>query len=479
MNNVVSFLDRVFGLSENGTDVRTELLAGLTSFLVASYVLAANPAILESCGMPAGGIVVGTALMAAVGTFAAGFFARAPFILAPGMGMNAFFAYVIVTGMGFSYQAGLFAVMLEGVLFSVIAFGGMRNAVLDKTPDALKKGFSIGIGLFMAFIALDMAGVVVVTKETRLAFHAFSAGTCHTTDVCAWLAMLGFALMTVLVHRRVRGAIPIAVATTWAAGLALELAGFYHVDAAAGCRTLVPHWSCDALARSVGEFRDVALSCFDVSAWSRSGTAASGWNTILDINLLVLVLIMTLDDVIDSFGSLVGMLDLHKAGNGMSDSARMTAMFRANAATTLVAPMFGVQSTTPFVESVAGMEAGGRTGLAAVASGMLFLLAIPLAPLFLAIPAFAVAPAVMLIGFYMLESVGKVDITDIPEAVPVFVTATGMAFTCSMLDGMCLGIISWTAINLLCGRCRKVSGLMYVLTALSLAKYAAGYLGVH
>lgn len=438
-----------FKLKENKTDVKTEVLAGLTTFMTMAYILAVNPSILGATGMPTGELFTATAIAAIVGTTAMALLANLPFALAPGMGLNAYMAFTVVLGYGYSWQLALFAVFLEGLLFILLSVVNVREAILNAIPKNLKYGISAGIGLFIAFVGLQNAGVVVQNSSTGVTLGEMTAaGPC--------LAVVGVLIIAVLHHRKVKGSLLIGILATWILGIAAELIGWYQVDSLlpSGIVSL-PDW--------IGT---IGGACFNMEA-VQGGLA--GGDFIL--NLIVVMLSFMFVDIFDTVGTLIGvaskadMLD----ENGQVPKAKQALL--SDAIATSVGAVCGTSTTTTFVESAAGVAQGGRTGLTSLTVAGLFVLALFFSPIFLAIPSFATAPALIFVGFLMIESLFKVDYQDALEAIPAFLATIMMPFAYSISEGIAFGIVSYVLINVCCGRRKNVSIIMWVLAILFLAYY--------
>ena len=446
-----------FKLKEHKTDVKTEVLAGITTFMTMAYILAVNPSILSASGMPAGEIFTATAIASIVGTLAMALMANLPFALAPGMGLNAYLSYTIVLGMGYSWQLALLAVFIEGLIFIVLSVIPVREAILNAIPANLKHGIAAGIGLFIAFIGLQNAGVVIQDASTGVAMGDMSAaGPC--------LAALGVVIIGILHHKKVKGALLIGIFATWILGMVAQLIGWYQVDVEAGVYSLFP----SGLFSLPNGLSTIGAACFDFD--TIMANFASTKDFIL--NLIVIMFAFMFVDIFDTVGTLIGcaskanMLD----EKGQVPNAKQALL--ADAIATSVGAVAGTTTTTTYVESAAGVAQGGRTGLTGITVAALFTLALFFSPIFMAIPSFATAPALLFVGFLMIESLFKVDYSDAPEAIPAYLAAIMMPFAYSISEGIAFGVISYTLINTFCGRAKKVSVAMWVLTALFVAYYA-------
>lgn len=445
-----------FKLKEHKTDVKTEVLAGITTFMTMAYILAVNPSILGAAGMPSGEVFTATAIAAVVGTVAMALLANLPFALAPGMGLNAYLAYTVVLGRGYSWQLALLAVFLEGLIFIVLSLVPVREAILKAIPTNLKHGISAGIGLFIAFIGLQNAKIVMADASTGVTLgNITAAGPC--------LAIVGLIIIAVLHHKKVKGALLIGIFATWILGMLAQLIGWYQVDVEAQVYSLFPS-GIFALPSGLGT---IGGACFDFD------TITAGFSSTGDfiMNLVVIMFAFMFVDIFDTVGTLIGcaskadMLD----ENGQVPKAKQALL--ADAIATSVGAVAGTTTTTTYVESAAGVAQGGRTGLTSLTVAGLFVLALFFSPIFLAIPSFATAPALLFVGYLMIESLFKVDYSDAPESIPAYLAAIMMPFAYSISEGIAFGIISYTLINTLCGRAKKVSVAMWVLTVLFAAYY--------
>ncbi len=448
-------LEKMFQLKENHTNVRTEVIAGFTTFMTMAYILAVNPNLLSAAGMDATAVLIATCLASFVGTLFMALLANYPFALAPGMGLNAYFAFTVCGTMGYSWQVALMAVFIEGVIFIVLSLTHVREAVFNAIPATLKKGVSAGIGLFIAFIGLQGAHIVVDNSSTLLTYVDFRANW-HTEGICALLALIGLLLTTVLYIKKVKGSILIGILATWILGMICQAAGIYHVDAEAGFYSLYPVFALTDFTKLGETFGQ----CFTADF---SGVGV--------LNFIVVLLSFLFVDMFDTIGTLIGVSD--KAGMLDKDGKlpRVKQALLADAVATSAGAVFGTSTTTTFVESSAGVGAGARTGLASVVTGGMFLVAIFFAPIFTAIPGFATAPALVFVGFLMLSAIVKIDFNDLTEAVPAYLCLIAMPLMYSIAEGIAIGVISYVLINLICGKAKKITPLMYVLAVLFICKY--------
>lgn len=451
-------LDRLFHLKERGTTVKTEVLAGLTTFVTAAYVLAVNPSVMSATGMDSGAIFTATALVCFLGTLVMALLTNYPFVLVPSMGLNAYFAYTVVLGMGFSWEVALAAIFLEGVVFAAVSLTSLRDKIFNAIPLNLKYAISAGIGLFITIIGLKNSGLVVSSSATLVSVFSFSGsmadGTFSTAGISVVLFCMGLVITGVLMARNVKGNILLGILITWALGIVCELCGLYVPDAAAGYASLLPDFSNGLAVPSLAP----TFMKMDFSH-------------IADLGFLVVSFAFLLTSMFDTVGSLIG---LGAKAKLLDDEGNMPGVGRAMGAesvATMTAGALGNSATCCSVECAAGIAEGGRTGLMAITTGVLFLLSMFLSPIFLAIPSFATAPALVIVGSLMASSVLSVDFDDPTESIPAFLCLVGMPFCYSIVEGISLGIISYVCINLLCGKRGKISPMMYVLAVVFILKY--------
>ena len=468
-------LERLFKLGESKATFRTEVVAGVTTFMTMAYILAVNPNILSAAGIPRGGVFVATAIAAVVGTLLMAFMSNYPFVLAPGMGLNAFFAYGVVLGMGYSWQFALLAVFVEGLLFLALSLTPVREGIFNAIPISLKKAVAAGIGLFICFIALQTSKVVVGNAATLVDCIDFHSVPLHTHGICSVLALVGTILTSVMLAKGLKGAILFGILATWALGIVAQATGVYVPDAAAGYFSLYPSFAFSDIAASFGEFGKTCGALFCADGWThtvKGNVVGSGWALVTSFDFFVVMFAFFFVDLFDTLGTLIGVS--MKGGFLDRDGKlpRISGALCADAIATSVGAVFGTSTTTTYVESASGVVAGGKTGLTAATAAALFALAILFAPIFLAVPAFATAPALIVVGYMMLSSVAGIDWKDVGESVPAFITLASMPFTYSISNGIMFGVISYTLINALCGRFRRVHWIMYALTAIFIAKYA-------
>ncbi len=458
-NNNQGFLDKVFHLSENHTDVKTEVIAGVTTFMTMAYILAVNPNILSASGMDAGAVFTATALASLVATLLMAAFANYPFVLAPGMGLNAYFAYTVVLQMGYTWQMALAAVFVEGLIFILLSLTNVREAIFNAIPMNLKHAVSVGIGLFIAFIGLQNAKIVV-DSATLVSVYSFRTsienGTFLSEGITVLLALIGILLTAVLVVKNVKGNILWGILGTWVLGIICELVGLYRPDPELGMFSVLPDFS------SGFGIPSMAPTFFKMD-----------FSGILSLNFLTIMFAFLFVDMFDTLGTLIGVASKADMLDEDGKLPKIKGALLSDAVGTSLGAVFGTSTTTTFVESASGVAEGGRTGLTAVVSAALFGLALFLSPIFLAIPSFATAPALIVVGFLMITSITKIDFADYTEALPCYISMIAMPFMYSISEGIAMGVISYVVINLLTGRAKekKISLLMYVLAVLFVLKY--------
>lgn len=448
-------IEKLFKLTENNTTFRTEILAGITTFMTMAYILAVNPSMLAAAGMDATAVLIATCLAAFVGTLAMALLANYPFALAPGMGLNAYFAYTVCGNMGYDWRVALAAVAIEGIVFIVLSLTNVREAIFNAIPRTLKKGVSAGIGLFIAFIGLQNGHLVVNDDSTLITYVDF-AGNFHTAGICAILALIGLFITVILYFKQIKGSILIGIVATWILGMLSQAAGLYVIDVESGFYSLYPSLGLTDFSKIGETFGQVFRADF-----SSVGIA----------NFMVVLFAFLFVDMFDTIGTLVGVATKANMLDKNDKLPRIKQALLADAIATTAGAVFGTSTTTTYVESSAGVGAGARTGLAAVVTGFLFLLAIFFAPIFTAIPGFATAPALIFVGFLMLMAVVEIDFNDLTEAVPAYLCLLAMPLMYSISEGIAIGVISYVVINVCCGKAKKITPLMYVLTVLFICKY--------
>ena len=452
-------LEQFFKLKENRTDVKTEVMAGITTFMTMAYILAVNPNILSAAGMDANAVLIATALASFVGTALMALLANYPFALAPGMGLNAYFAFTVVLGKGYSWQIALLAVFVEGLIFIVLSLTNVREAIFNAIPMTLKSAVSVGIGLFIAFIGLQNAKIIINDDTTLLTYQKFAGEEFSTVGITALLALIGILITAVLLIKNVKGGILFGILITWVLGMICELAGLYVPNPDAGWFSVIPH----------------AIVSFDFSAIGNTfgQVFKADFASVKILDFIVIMFSFLFVDLFDTLGTLIGVSSKANMLDKDGKLPRIRGALLADAVATSVGAIFGTSTTTTYVESAAGVTEGGRTGLTAIVTGLLFLLALIFSPLFLTIPSFATAPALVIVGFYMMGSVAKIDFNDMTDAIPAFLCIIAMPLAYSISEGIAIGVISWTVISLISGKARekKVSVLMYILTVLFILKY--------
>ncbi len=450
-------LEKFFKLKENGTNVRTEIMAGITTFMTMAYILAVNPNILSASGMDANAVLIATALASFVGTMLMALLANYPFALAPGMGLNAYFAYTVVIGYGYSWQIALLAVFVEGLIFIVLSVTNVREAIFNAIPMTLKNAVSAGIGLFIAFIGLQNAKLVVNNDSTLVSYQNFKDNF-SSVGMGALLALIGVLITGFLLIKKIKGGILFGILITWALGILCELAGLYKPNADLGMYSVIPS----------------AIVSFDFSSLGKTfgQVFKADFGAVKIVEFIVIIFAFLFVDVFDTLGTLIGVSSKANMLDKDGKLPRIKGALLADAIATSAGAVLGTSTTTTYVESASGVTEGGRTGLTAVTTGILFLLALVFSPLFLTIPSFATAPALIIVGFYMIASVSKIDWNNMVEAIPAFLCILCMPLMYSISEGIAVGVISWTILHLCSGKAKgKVSILMYVLTVLFILKY--------
>lgn len=453
-------IEKWFHLKERGTSVRTELIAGMTTFVTVAYILAVNPSVLSAAGLESGAVFTASALASFIGTCMMALTTNYPFILAPGLGLNAYFAYTVVLGMGYSWQTALAAVFVEGAVFLLLSLTKLRDMVINAIPSSLKLAITAGIGLFIALIGLKGAGVVVsnpATLVSMLNFHtSFTEGTFSTAGISAILALVGVLVMAVLMAKGVKGSILLGILITWGLGLICQFAGVYVPQPDAGFASLIPDFS---QGISIPSLSPILLK-FDFSH-------------IGEVGFLTVVFAILFTSLFDTIGTVLGLAS--KADLLESDGSLRKAKgaLATQSLVTMLSAAFGISPTCVPVECAAGITEGGRTGFSSLVAAVLFLLSLLLSPFFLAIPLFATAPALVVVGFSMMGALFGVDFNDITEGIPAFLCVIAMPFTYSIAEGMYLGVISYVVVNFFCGleKRKKISPMMYVLALAFLIKY--------
>lgn len=452
-------MEKWFHLKENHTDMKTEILAGITTFMTMAYILAVNPDILSVSGMDKGAVFTATALASCFATCLMALFSNYPFVLAPGMGLNAYFTYTVVIGMKYTWQMALAAVFVEGIIFTVLSLTNVREAIFNAIPVNLKYAVTVGIGLFITFIGLQNAGIVVesATLVSMFSFKdSIASGTFHTEAVPVILAFIGILITAVMMVKKVQGGILWGILITWVLGIICQLTGIYQVDVEAGAYSLLPDFT------------------GGISVPSLAPTfLRMDFSRVISVDFLIIMFAFLFVDMFDTLGTLIGvsakadMLDEH------GRLPKIRGALLADAIGTSAGAMLGTSTTTTFVESASGVAEGGRTGLTSLTAAVLFALSLFLSPIFLAIPSFATTPALVIVGFQMITAVLHIDFSDMSEGIPAFIAIIAMPFMYSISEGIALGTISYVVIHLLSGNAgkKKISPLLYVLSVLFVLKY--------
>lgn len=451
-------MENFFKFKERGTDMKTEMIAGVTTFMTMAYILAVNPNILGASGMDTGAVFTATALASAIASFCMALFANLPFVLSAGMGLNAYFAYTVVLGMGYSWEVALTAVFVEGIIFIILSLTNVREAIFNAIPTNLKVAVSVGIGLFITFIGLQNAHIVV-DSATLVGLFSFkgsvAAGTFQSEGITVLLALIGILITAFLVAKNVKGNILIGILVTWLMGIVCQLIGLYVPNPEAGFFSLIPS-GIISMPASIGP----TLFKMDFSV-------------IGSLDFLVVVFAFLFVDLFDTLGTLIGVASKADMLDKDGKLPRIRGALLSDAVGTTVGAMFGTSTVTTFVESASGVAEGGRTGLTAAVAAILFGLSLFLSPIFLAIPSFATAPALIVVGFLMISSILKIDFNDYTESIPAYIGIIAMPFMYSISEGISMGIISYVVINLVCGKAKekKISPLLYILAVLFILKY--------
>ena len=453
-------LEKLFHLKENHTDVKTEVMAGITTFMTMAYILAVNPNILAASGMDRGAVFTATALSSFIATCLMALLSNYPFVLAPGMGLNAYFTYTVVFGMGYTWQQALAAVFAEGIIFILLSLTNVREAIFNSIPMNLKHAVSVGIGLFIAFIGLQNAKIVVGNDSTLVSIFSFKSsvadGTFSSQGITVLLALIGILITAVLLAKNVKGGILWGILITWVLGIICQLTHLYVPDAELGFYSLLPDFSNGISVPSMAP----TLMKMDFSI-------------VFSLDFVVIMFAFLFVDMFDTLGTLIGVASKADMLDKEGKLPKIKGALLSDAIGTTVGAMCGTSTVTTFVESASGVAEGGRTGLTSMVAAILFALSLLLSPIFLAIPSFATAPALIIVGFLMLTSVTKIDFDDMTEAIPCFIAIIAMPFMYSISEGISMGVISYVVINLITGKAKekKISLLMYILAILFVLKY--------
>jgi len=433
----MKFLENYFKLSENKTDFKTELIAGFTTFMTMAYILAVNPQILSAAGMDKGAVFTATALASVVATLVMAFYAKLPFALAPGMGLNAFFTYTVVLGMGHTWQFALTAVFIEGIIFILLTFFNVRELIVNSIPTNIKHAISVGIGLFIAFIGLKNAGIIVSNEAT---FVSLGKITDVSHSAAPMVTIISFLVAGTLLALRVKGALLIGILVGTLVGIPLNI-------------TIIP-------------------SSFEVAPPSLSPIFMKfEWSEIFSMDMVVVCFTFLFVDMFDTVGTLIGVSSKANLLDSEGRVPRVKEALMADAIGTTAGAMLGTSTVTTYVESAAGVAEGGRTGLTALTTAILFLLALLFSPIFLMIPSAATASALILVGAMMMTPIKNIDLSDYTELIPVFFTIVMMPLTFSISDGIIFGVLSYVLFKILSGRFKEVSLVTFIVAILFIIKF--------
>lgn len=449
--------EKLFKLKQNNTNVKTEIMAGITTFMTMAYILAVNPSILSAAGMDSTAVLIATCLASFIGTMCMALMANLPFALSAGMGLNAFFTYTVVLGYGYSWQIALFAVFIEGIIFIILSLTKIREAIFNSIPLSLKKAVSVGIGLFIAFIGLQNAGLTVDNSSTLLSIVSFTDNF-KTSGICALLAIIGIFITAILYIKKVKGSILIGILGTWILGMLCQVIGIYAPNAEAGYYSLFPTFQMTDFSK-IGE---TFGQCFNID-FSNVGI----------FNFIVIVFSFLFVDLFDTLGTLIGVSTKADMLDKDGKLPKIKPALLADSIATSAGAVLGTSTTTTFVESSAGVAEGGRTGLTAVTTAILFLISILFAPIFTAIPSFATAPALIIVGFLMFSAITEIKFSEgnYTTAIPAYLCVIAMPLFYSISEGISIGVISYVIINLICGKRKEINPIMYILAILFILKY--------
>ena len=448
-------LEKLFKLKENKTTVKTELAAGLTTFMTMAYILAVNPSVLSTTGMDSTAVLLATCLASFIGTACMAFMANLPFALSAGMGLNADMAYTVCGIYGYSWQVALLAVFIEGIIFIILSLTNVREAIFNAIPLSLKRAVSVGIGLFIAFIGLQNAGLAV-DSATLVSLVNFRENF-STTGICALLALIGLLMTSILYIKKVKGSILIGIFGTWILGIICQLVHIYVPDNESYF-SLLPTFKMTDFSKLGETFGQ----CFNVDM---SGVGI--------FNFVVVIFSFLFVDLFDTLGTLIGVSTKANMLDKDGKLPKIKPALLADAVATSAGAVLGTSTTTTFVESSSGVAAGGRTGLTALTTAVLFLLSMLFAPIFIAIPSFATAPALILVGFLMFSTISEIKLSEknYASAIPAYLCIIAMPLFYSISEGIAIGVISFVVINLICGKRKEINPIMYVLAVLFVLKY--------
>ena len=455
------FLERVFRLKEAHTTVRTEIIAGLTTFMTMAYILIVNPMVLSTTGMDRGALLTVTAIASIVGTLCMAAFANYPFALAPGMGLNAYFAYTVVQQMGYSWHTALTAVFVEGIIFILLTLTSIREAIFNAIPLTLKQAITVGIGLFIAFLGLQNSRIIVANPATKVSLYSFSQalanGTFHSVGITVLLSLLGILFTSILIIKKVKGNILFGILGTWFVGMVCEATGLYVPDPSLGTFSVFPNFS-GGLASFLPRDPSPLFMQLDFSH-------------IFSLDFFAVIFAFLFVDLFDTLGTIIGVATKSKMLDENNKLPNIRGALLADAVATCAGAVLGTSTVTTVVESAAGVSEGGRTGLTGVIVALLFVVSLFLSPFFMAIPSFATAPALILVGFLMFGSISEISFQDFSETIPAYIAIIAMPFCYSISEGISFGIISYVVMNLLTGKREKLNPLMGGLAVVFVLKY--------
>lgn len=441
-------LEKLFKLKEHETDVKTELIAGVTTFMTMAYILIVNPDILSAAGMDRNAVFTATALSAAIATLLMAFLANYPIALASGMGLNAYFAFVVVGKMGYSWQIAMTAVLVEGIIFIILTLFRFREAIVNSIPANLKYGITVGIGLFIAFIGFQSSGIIVSDEATFVSLGNFKS-------ITVILSIVGVLITTLFIHKKIKGALLWGILSTYVLGIICQITGLYAVDEAIGRFSLIP----TALVKLPPSVAPIFFQ-FDFK-----GAFALG------ANFLVVMFAFLFVDFFDTVGTLIGVASKADLLDEEGKLPKAKEALMADAVGTVAGAALGTSTVTSYVESASGVAEGGRTGLTALTTAVLMIIALLFSPVLTIIPSFATAPALILVGLFMISAIGKIDFTeDFTEALPAFLAMVVMPFAYSIADGIMAGIVSWFVLKIISGNIKKIHPIIYVLIVLFVLK---------
>jgi len=444
----MDFFEKCFKLKENNTNVKTEIMAGLTTFMTMAYILIVNPNILSETGMDAGAVLTATAVAAAIGTFCMAAFANYPFALAPGMGLNAYFTFTVVFQYGYTWEVALAAVFVEGIVFIILSMVNVREMIFNAIPKNLKAATSVGIGLFIAFIGMQNAGIIV--KSPTL------VGLGNVKSVSVALALIGTIITMIFVIKKVKGALLWGILATYVMGIICQLTGLYVVNPEVGMLTLIPS-GIVSLPPSISPI-----------------FMKMDFSNVLSLDFVIVVFAFLFVDLFDTLGTLIGVST--KAGflDEEGKLPKIKGALFADAIGTTFGAMLGTSTVTTFVESASGVADGGRTGLTAFTTGVLFLVALIFTPIIRVIPSFATAPALIVVGLFMLENVTSINFSDYTEGFPAFMTILMMVVAYSISEGLIFGVISYVLLKVFTGRAKELNPVIVIIAILFLLKLILG-----